>query len=87
MYTNAHKAIRDDPMPQPTDKSNLAQWKEASKKNKCVVVVGGCPRRVPCSDECTNCNDRDTRLTLHQRRAKIQEKIDLYRAGKAAAEA
>ncbi|GAA95426.1 uncharacterized protein L969DRAFT_101547 [Mixia osmundae IAM 14324] len=33
IYSSAHEKIREDPAPQPTDKSDLAQWKELSKKN------------------------------------------------------
>ncbi|KAI9601313.1 hypothetical protein H4Q26_001128 [Puccinia striiformis f. sp. tritici PST-130] len=34
IYTEAHKAIRADPAPKPTDKSKLAEYKKASKQNK-----------------------------------------------------
>ncbi|MBW0475917.1 hypothetical protein O181_015632 [Austropuccinia psidii MF-1] len=34
IYSEAHKAIRADPSPKPTDKSKLAEWKAATKKHK-----------------------------------------------------
>jgi len=40
MYTEGHKAIREDPKPQPTDKSNLDQWKAASKKSRTPKLTG-----------------------------------------------
>lgn len=34
IYTEAHKAIRADPAPKPTDKSKLAEYKKASKSTR-----------------------------------------------------